>query len=44
MTNQPIGPARLALATCAELPDLDPDDQLLRDALVARGIAVDVAV
>ena len=44
MTTQPIGPARLALATCAELPDLDPDDQLLRDALVARGIAVDVAV
>ncbi len=44
MTNQPTGPARLALATCAELPDLDPDDQLLRDALVERGIAVDVAV
>jgi hypothetical protein len=36
--------ARLALATCAELPDLDPDDQLLRDALVARGIAVDAAI
>ena len=38
------GPARLALATCAELPDLEPDDQLLRDALVERGIAVDAVV
>ena len=36
--------ARLALATCAALPDLDPDDQLLRDALVERGIGVDAAV
>jgi len=36
--------ARLALATCAELPDLDPDDRLLRDELVGRGIAVDAAV
>ena len=36
--------ARLALATCAALPDLDPDDRLLRDALVERGIAVDAAV
>ncbi len=44
MTTQPTGPARLALATCAELPDLDPDDRLLRDALVARGVAVDTAV
>lgn len=44
MTTQPTGPARLALATCAELPDLDPDDRLLRDALVARGVAVDSAV
>ena len=31
--------ARLALATCAELPDLDPDDHALRDALAERGIA-----
>ena len=44
MTTPPTGPARLALATCAELPDLDPDDQLLRDALVERGIGVDAAV
>jgi glutathione synthase/RimK-type ligase-like ATP-grasp enzyme len=44
VTTQPTGPARLAFATCADLPDLDPDDRLLRDALVARGIAVDVAV
>lgn len=44
MTLPPTGTARLALATCAELPDLDPDDQLLRDALVGRGIPVDVAV
>ena len=44
MTTPPSGSARLALATCAALPDLDPDDRLLRDALVARGIAVDTAV
>ena len=44
MTTPPTGSARLALATCAELPDLDPDDQLLRDALVERGVPVDVAV
>ena len=44
MTTPPTGPARLALATCAELPELDPDDQLLRSALVARGIAVDAVV
>lgn len=36
--------ARLALATCAELPDLDPDDQPLRDALLARGVATETAV
>jgi hypothetical protein len=44
VTIPPTASARLALATCAELPDLDPDDQLLRDALIARGIAVDAAV
>jgi len=44
VTTPPSGSARLALATCAELPDLDPDDQLLRDELVGRGIPVDVAV
>lgn len=31
---------RIAFATCAELLVLDPDDQLLADALVARGIEV----
>jgi hypothetical protein len=29
---------RVALATCAELPDLDSDDQLLLEPLAARGI------
>ncbi|CAM5792518.1 ATP-grasp domain-containing protein [Cellulomonas persica] len=37
-------PARLALATCAELPELDPDDVPLREALEARGVATDVVV
>jgi len=36
--------ARLALATCAQLPDLDPDDLPLRAALDARGLATDVVV
>ena len=36
--------ARLALATCAELPDLAPDDQVLRAALTERGVATDVVV
>ncbi|KSW19601.1 RimK family alpha-L-glutamate ligase [Cellulomonas sp. B6] len=36
--------ARLALATCAELPDLDPDDLPLRAALAERGVATDVVV
>lgn len=36
--------ARLALATCAELPELDPDDKPLRDALLERRIATDVVV
>lgn len=35
---------RLALATCAELPDLDPDNQLLRAALQERGITADPVV
>lgn len=35
---------RLALATCGELPDLDQDDHLLRDALAARGIATEAVV
>ena len=33
--------ARVAFVTCAELLDLDPDDQLARDALVAGGQPVD---
>ncbi|MBD8060118.1 hypothetical protein IC607_14180 [Cellulomonas sp. JH27-2] len=36
--------ARLALATCAELPELDADDVPLLDALRERGIATDVVV
>ena len=35
---------RLALATCAELPDLDQDDHALRDALTQRGIAHEAVV
>ena len=45
MTTSPSGSRpRLALATCAELPDLDPDDHVLREALVARGVPVDAVV
>jgi hypothetical protein len=29
---------RVALVTCSTLPDLDPDDRPVRDALIARGI------
>lgn len=36
--------ARVALVTCAELPDLDPDDQLVLGPLAERGIAVEAAV
>jgi hypothetical protein len=35
---------RVALVTCGELPDLDPDDQLLLAPLAERGIAVEPAV
>jgi len=35
------GHPRVALVTCQELPDLDPDDQLLLAPLAARGITVD---
>lgn len=35
------GSPRVALATCQELPELDPDDQLLVEPLHAYGIAVD---
>ncbi len=44
MTAPTPAAARLALATCAELPDLDPDDARLRDELIGRGIAVDAVV
>ena len=46
MTTAPHTPssARLALATCGALPDLDPDDQLLRDALLARGVPTEAVV
>jgi hypothetical protein len=36
--------SRVALVTCADLPDLDPDDRLLRSALRARSVAVTAAV
>ena len=36
--------ARLALATCAQLPELDADDLPLREALHARGVPTDVVV
>ncbi|WP_263730137.1 ATP-grasp domain-containing protein [Cellulomonas sp. SG140] len=46
MTTVPpsSAPARLAIATCAELPELDQDDRLLRDALEARGVATAAVV
>ena len=37
-------PAQVALVTCAELPDLDPDDRLLVDPLAGHGIQVTAAV
>jgi hypothetical protein len=36
--------SRVALVTCAALPDLDPDDRLLRAALAERGVAAQPAV
>lgn len=35
---------RIALTTCAELPDLDVDTRCLLDALCAQGVAASVAV
>ena len=35
---------RIALVTCAALPELDPDERLLRDALVAAGADVESVV
>jgi len=42
--HQPATPATVALVTCAELPDLDPDDRLLLDPLAGQGIQVSAAV
>ncbi|MCO1599572.1 hypothetical protein M8C17_30890 [Micromonospora sp. RHAY321] len=38
------GEPRVALVTCAELADLDPDDRLVLTPLAARGIAAEAAV
>lgn len=39
----PVSPSpRVALATCAALPDGDPDDQLLADACRAVGLACEI--
>ncbi|HEY2672401.1 MAG TPA: hypothetical protein VGJ07_18770 [Rugosimonospora sp.] len=38
------GSPRVALITCAKLPDLDPDDRLLIDPLARRGITAVAAV
>ncbi|MYS80997.1 ATP-grasp domain-containing protein [Embleya scabrispora] len=35
---------RVALVTCAELPDLDPDERLLFEPLAAHGIRAEAAV
>lgn len=35
---------RVALVTCAELPDADPDERLVVEPLAARGIHAEVAV
>ncbi|MBU4335027.1 MAG: hypothetical protein KJ548_00500, partial [Actinobacteria bacterium] len=44
MTEPSTPTARLALATCAELPQLDTPDQELRAALADRGVPTDVVV
>ncbi|MFK3982304.1 RimK family alpha-L-glutamate ligase [Micromonospora sp. NPDC050397] len=38
------GQPRVALITCAELPELDPDDRLVLGPLAARGVHVDRVV
>ncbi|MEH0932910.1 ATP-grasp domain-containing protein [Micromonospora sp. CPCC 205558] len=38
------GEPRVALVTCADLADLDPDDRLVLDPLTARGIAAEAVV
>jgi hypothetical protein len=37
-------PAQVALVTCAELPDLDPDDRLLAAPLAELGVGADAVV
>ncbi|KAB1161081.1 hypothetical protein F6X68_06315 [Micromonospora sp. AMSO12t] len=40
--HQPTrGKPRVALVTCADLPDLDPDDRLLLDPLARRGVTAE---
>ncbi|SCL69756.1 hypothetical protein GA0070606_5182 [Micromonospora citrea] len=38
------GEPRVALVTCAELPDLDPDDRLLLASLTERGVTAEPVV
>ncbi|WP_121155410.1 ATP-grasp domain-containing protein [Micromonospora pisi] len=38
------GEPRVALVTCAELPELDPDDRLLVGPLAARGVRIEPVV
>jgi hypothetical protein len=40
----PASTARVALATCADLPELDPDDRLVLPALAANGVDVTIAI
>jgi hypothetical protein len=46
--NTPLGATRadprVALVTCAELPDLEPDDRLVIEPLAARGVRAEPAV
>lgn len=44
MSTPSTSTARLALATCSELPELDGPDQELRAALAERGVPTDVVV
>ncbi|SED77173.1 ATP-grasp domain-containing protein [Ruania alba] len=44
MTTTPDAGARLALVTCSDLPDLDPEDAPLIGALAEREVAADVVV
>jgi len=42
--RSPIGAGRVALVTCAELPDLYPDDRSLLALLAAAGVRAEAAV